>query len=563
MPFLTIDGKQVEFKPGQTIIQAARDNGISIPFFCWHPALSVAGNCRICLVEVEKLPKLVIACSTPAAENMVVYTKSEKTLQARNAVMEFLLINHPLDCPICDEAGECKLQEYAFAHGTGESRFDERKNKKKKRVVLGPNVIFDQERCISCSRCIRYCDEIAKSPQLTFVQRGEEVTIETFPGKELDNPYSMNVIEICPVGALTSRDFRFQARVWDLSKTESICTGCARGCNINIWVRNNVIHRLTPRENLTVNQYWMCDYGRLNTFKYVNDNNTRVNSPMMRPAPESMLGKDDILVDTGWDDAIAKVIGELKNFKPEEVGFIASPLTTLEDNFAFKRFAEDVVGSSNISYIPKNVSGDEDDILIRADKTPNSTGVELLSIKPITEDYVQGILDRRLKLIYIINDSLIRLENYPELVKNIQIAILHISNFNEISRRATVIFPATTYAEMNGTLVNFQGRVQRIRPAVTTLETERLPGEFSMSRLDRFGAPNDKWTQGTKYNARPTWKVITQIARAMGHDFGYETTEDVFDDIAARIPAFSGMSYETISAHGQLLADYQLAMRDF
>jgi len=561
MPFLTIDGRQVEFKPGQTIIQAARDNGISIPFFCWHPALSVAGNCRICLVEVEKLPKLVIACATPAAENMVVYTKSEKTLQARNAVMEFLLINHPLDCPICDEAGECKLQEYAFSHGTGESRFDEQKNKKKKRVLLGPNVIFDQERCISCSRCIRYCDEIAKSPQLTFVLRGEKVTIETFPGKQLDNPYSMNVIEICPVGALTSRDFRFQARVWDLSSTESICTGCARGCNMNIWVRNNVIYRLTPRENLQVNQYWMCDYGRLNTFKYVNDNRTRVNSPMIRPAQENIQTiKDNVLVDAGWDDAIARVISELRNFNPEEVAFLASPLTTLEDNFALKRFAEEVVGSENICYIPRIVPDDEDDILLRADKTPNSTGIELLDIKPITNQFIQSILDRQIKLLYVVNDSLIRLHNGSELARNIQVGIIHISNFNEISRKATVIFPATTYAEMNGTFVNFQGRVQRIRPAVATLETERLPGEFSMSRLDRFGAPNDTWTQGTKFNARPSWKVITQIARAMGHDFHYETSEDVFNDIASKIPAFSGMSYESIGSLGQPVISYKLAI---
>src|SRR5512138_402514 len=198
MPKFILDGKEIDFNPGQTIIQAAHDAGIDIPHFCWHPALSVAGNCRICLVEVEKLPKQVIACATLAAENMVVHTMSENAVKARNAVMEFLLINHPLDCPICDEAGECKLQDYAYKYSVGKSRFDEEKNHKNKHVELGPNVMFDQERCISCSRCIRYCEEIAGNPQLTFVQRGEKVTIETFPGKKLDNPYSMNVIEICP-----------------------------------------------------------------------------------------------------------------------------------------------------------------------------------------------------------------------------------------------------------------------------------------------------------------------------------------------------------------------------
>ena len=258
MPTFTLDGKQIEFKPGQTIIQAAKDAGITIPHFCWHPAMSVAGNCRICLVEVEKLPKLVIACSTLASENMVVHSNSEAAIHARNAVMEFLLINHPLDCPICDEAGECKLQDYAYKYSIGESRFDEEKNHKKKHIRLGPNVTFDQERCISCSRCIRYCEEIVGNPQLTFVQRGEKVTIETFPGKELDNPYSMNVIEICPVGALTSTDFRFKTRVWEMSHTDSICSGCARGCNMNIWVRDNQIFRLTYRNNCKANNHYRC-----------------------------------------------------------------------------------------------------------------------------------------------------------------------------------------------------------------------------------------------------------------------------------------------------------------
>lgn len=545
MPKLTIDGKQIEFKPGQTIIQAANDNGVEIPHFCWHPGFTVAGNCRICLVEVEKLPKLVIACATPAAENMVVHTKNERSIHARNAVMEFLLINHPLDCPICDEAGECKLQEYAHTYSVGESRFDERKTKKEKRVELGPNVMLDQDRCILCSRCIRYCEEIVHNPQLTFVLRTDKVRIETFPGKKLDNPYSMNVIEICPVGALTSRDFRFKARVWDLSRTESICNGCARGCNMNIWVRDNTIYRLTPRENQDVNKYWMCDYGRLKTFKYINDKSSRVSSPMIRDIQEGTL------IDSEWDNAIARTISEIKNYKPEEIGFIASAFTTLENNFVLKRFAEEVIDSRNICYIPKIAENDEDDFLIRADKTPNSKGLEFLGIKPIGSKFDV----RSLKLLYIIHDSLIRLENYKELIKNIEVGITHISNFDDVSKKATVIFPASTYAEMNGTLVNFQGRIQRIRPAVVTLEMERLPGEFAASRLDKFGSHNDRWTQGTKFNARPVWKVITQIAKAFGHDFGYENTEDVFDDIARKVPVFEELTYEKIGRKGITVAE--------
>jgi NADH-quinone oxidoreductase subunit G len=551
MPTFTLDGREIEFTNGQTIIQAAKDAGIDIPHFCWHPALSVSGNCRICLVEVEKLPKLVIACSTPAAENMVVHTMSESAVHARNAVMEFLLINHPLDCPICDEAGECKLQDYAYKYSIGESRFDEEKNHKKKHVELGPNVMFDQERCISCSRCIRYCEEIAGEPQLTFVQRGEKVTIETFPGKKLDNPYSMNVIEICPVGALTSRDFRFSARVWDMSHTDSICSGCARGCNMNIWVRDNKILRLTPRENLDVNQYWMCDYGRLNTFKFINDEKTRLNTPLIRPAEGGILNDEEYdLIKCDWDDAIARVISEMKNFKTEEIGFIASPYSTLEDNFVLKRFAEEVIGNKNIVYIPKIVEGEEDNFLILADKTPNSKGLELLGIKKIDKSFIDKILNKKIKLIYIVNDTLSRLSEAEEMIKKIEVGIMHISSLVRSSHKATVVFPSSTYAEINGTIVNFEGRVQRLRPAVASLEEERLPGEFSVSRLDKFGAQNDSWARGAKFNSRPVWKVITQTARAMGHDFNYSNTEEVFDDIAFKIPEFTGMSYQGIGNKG-------------
>jgi len=552
MPKFTLDGREIDFTQGETIIEAAKREGIEIPHFCWHPSLSVAGNCRICLVEVEKAPKGMIACATQATEGMVVYTNSPKAVHMRNAVMEFLLINHPLDCPICDEAGECKLQDYAYKYSIGKSRFDETKNHKDKRIELGPHVMFDQERCISCSRCIRYCEEVVGDPQLTFVSRGEHVTIETFPGKKLDNPYSMNVIELCPVGALTSRDFRFRARVWDMSHTDSICSGCARGCNMEIWVRDNQIKRLIPRENMDVNQYWMCDYGRLETYKFVNDEETRVKTPMMRA--------EDISIDTeglaacDWDNAISRVISEIKNYKPEEIAFIASPFSTLEDNFVLKRFANEIAETENIVYIP-NIKGEDDKLLLRADKTPNSTGLKFLGINPIDTRFIDRILNKEIKMVYMINDSIGRLERTDEIAKAIEVAILHISNYFDHSRKATVIFPASTYAEINGTFVNFQNRVQRIRPAVATLEAERLPGEFSVSRLDKFGAQNDRWTKGTQYNSRPVWKVIAQLAKVLGNDFGYDSTEEVFDDIAAKVPEFAGLSYEVLGTQGALIGE--------
>jgi NADH-quinone oxidoreductase subunit G len=301
MPQIIIDGQKIEAGAGKTIIEAALDNGISIPHFCWHPALSVAGNCRMCLVNVGShkkdvdgslmfddsgapvvawIPKMQIACATPVSEGMIVDTSGPKTVGAQEAVMEFLLINHPLDCPICDEAGQCKLQEYGFKHSKGKSRFDEEKTHKPKRVQLGPEIMFDGERCISCSRCIRFADEVAEQPVLSFVRRGDKVTIETFPDTTFDSPYSMNVIDICPVGALTSMDFRFKARVWEMSFTDSICPGCARGCNIKLGVMNNEVLRVDPRTNMHVNTYWMCDHGRITTPDLVNDH--RTDGPMIR-----------------------------------------------------------------------------------------------------------------------------------------------------------------------------------------------------------------------------------------------------------------------------------------
>jgi NADH-quinone oxidoreductase subunit G len=548
MPKITIDNKEVEFVQGQTIIQAAHNADIDIAHFCYHPALSVSGNCRICLVEVEKMPKLVIACSTPASEGMIIHTKSEKVIHSQNAVMEFLLINHPLDCPICDEAGECKLQDYAYKYSVGISRFDEKKNEKDKRVSLGPEVMFDQERCISCSRCIRFCEEVAKDPQLTFVQRGDHVTIETFPGEELDNPYSMNVIEICPVGALTSKEFRFKSRVWEMSFTDSVCPGCSRGCNSIIGVRNNQILRIEPRENKAVNDYWMCDWGRLNTFKNVNDEKIRINSPRIR-LHEDSLQKDELL-DVNWDEAFSKAAAQLNKFGNDEKLFLASPFSTLEDNYALKKFAKEIFGSDEIYYISSLDDSFGDDILRKSDKTPNSNGLKLLGIKELSTESIEKLNSGKIKLLYILNDDISRLPGSEKFLKNIQSGIHMISYINNNSPDANVIFPTSTYAEINGTFVNFQNRLQRIKPAVSTIEQERLIGEFQLSRWDKMGSHNDRWTHGTKYDSRPGWKIIMQLAKVLGYNFEFGNSEEVFTELCASIPSLNGYDYETLGSKG-------------
>src|SRR5690242_14254118 len=376
-----------------TMLQACNQARVDVPHYCYHPKLPVAGNCRMCLVEfgtpamgpdrkpvmnpdgtpkIAKSPRPAIACATPISPGMEIYTNTPGVDQMRKGVLEFLLINHPLDCPICDEAGECKLQDYAYKYSEGESRFEFEKVRKPKRVKLGPHVMLDTERCIMCSRCIRFCDEVAKKPQLTFTQRGDHVELTTFPGEALDNPYAMNTIDLCPVGALTSAEFRFKARVWEMSSTDTVCAGCARGCNTNMWVRNNEILRLTPRMNEEVNGYWMCDAGRLGSFGSVNAGN-RIKAPLVR--------KENRLVEVGWDEAIAKAAFELKSFRKNEIAGIGSAFVTNEDNYLFARFMGHL-GVKHVDFVQHTVEGSEDNLLIRADKTPNTTGARAVGIHP-------------------------------------------------------------------------------------------------------------------------------------------------------------------------------------
>jgi NADH-quinone oxidoreductase subunit G len=478
---------------------------------------------------------------------MVVHTKSEKVIAAQNAVMEFLLINHPLDCPICDEAGECKLQDYAYKYSVGESRFVEEKVHKDKRVPLGPRVLFDGERCISCSRCIRFCDEIAKDPELTFTKRGDRVTIVTFPGEEMDNPYSMNTIDICPVGALTSRDFRFKARVWDMSSTKSICAGCSRGCNTEIWVRNNEILRLTPRHNEEVNSYWMCDYGRLNTFKNVNAE-SRINSPQIR--------KDGQLLEISWDEAVNEAVSRLKSFQKEQVAVIGSPYATCEDNYLIAKFARTVIGTGNIDFIRHIDPTFADDILRTEYVTPNSLGAELVGVQPSKAGLdIQGILnsikEKKIKALYLVEDDII--EAFPEFessLAGLELLIMHSANHNKSTALADLIFPAATYAEKNGTFVNFSGVVQRICPAISIVEQDRALDGMSMSRLDKFGTKWDRWASGKKIDALPTWKILTSLAKAMGSKLKFNMAEEVFAEMATAIDAFKGLDYDVIGELG-------------
>lgn len=568
MPQIIIDGQRIETTAGKTIIEAAVDNGLSIPHFCWHPALTVAGNCRMCLVNVgmpkrapdgsfernpdgspavQFMPKLQIACATQVADGMVVDTSGKRTEDAQNAVMEFLLINHPLDCPICDEAGQCKLQEYAFNHSNGKSRFDEQKNKKDKRVSLGPNVMFDAERCISCSRCIRYADEVAEQPVLTFVERGDHVTIETFPDTTFDSPYSMNVIELCPVGALTSTDFRFKSRVWEMSFNDSICPGCSRGCNMKVGVRDNTVQRLEPKTNMHVNQYWMCDEGRLTQYPFVNEN--RIQGPMIR--------RDGKLTAATWDEAQSAAADLLKRYKHNEIMVVGSSRSSNEDNYMLANFARKTLKTENIDFVRHHSNTFGDKFLRTNDRSPNAHGAMEVGAGNAHHgvDYAhlaERISSGVIKALYVMEEDLAADEAIAAALGKVETLIVHASNANATTNKANVVFAAATYAESEGTFVNVQKRVQVFHPAIVTQENARTMG-MNMSRWDKFGATNDRWTQGERRNCRQSWRVVQAVANLLGGEWHFKSSEDVFMHIAHHVASFKGMTYELLEEYQGLL----------
>src|ERR1700677_5184795 len=380
MPY-PISGKQIP----TTMIQAAALINVDVPHYCYHPKLPVGGNCRMCLVEygtpalrpdrtlilkpdgtpkIAKSPRPAIACATPISPGMEIYTNTPGVKQMREGVLESLLINHPLDCPICDEAGECRLQEYSVDYGQAASRFLEAKVHKPKAVDLGPRIVLDAERCILCTRCIRFTRDIAGDDALGIINRGSYNTIATFPGMPFDNNYTLNTVDICPVGALTSKDFRFKMRVWFLKETKSVCTSCGTGCNTIIGSREEKIYRYEPRQNDAVNSCWMCDSGRLN-YKWIGreDRLTEVKSAVRAST---------------WSSALNEISDKLKRVKSGSAAIVASARQTNEELFLLSRLAKKL--NALTDSVPRN--GEADKLLVSADKNPNSNGAKLTGISP-------------------------------------------------------------------------------------------------------------------------------------------------------------------------------------
>jgi NADH-quinone oxidoreductase subunit G len=471
---VNVDGKEIAVPKGTNAIEAARLVGVDVPYYCYHPKLSVVGNCRMCLIEmgmpavdpatkapimdpatgkqkINWIPRPQIGCATNATPGLHIRTQSPQIKDCREGVMEFLLINHPLDCPICDQAGECKLQEQSTGYGRGYSRFIEQKNVKPKRTQLGPRVMLDDERCILCSRCIRFCKEVAKDDVLGFIDRGSYSTLTCYPGKELTNNYSLNTVDICPVGALTSTDFRFKMRVWFLKQTNSIDTESSVGANTVVWSREGVIYRITPRRNDEVNDTWMADSGR-ELYKAVKASD-RLTAVRVNGTASAL------------DHAIHAAVDVLKS-AAGAVAVVGSGRSSVEEQFLTRKLAETLKASTALV----SRLGEGDKLLISADRNPNVRGAlvtGLIRELPSTKltALAAAIDSGRVKAVVSVGEDLAAAGlTAAQLAK---VAIVYLGTHdNATAAAAKVVLPTLTVFEKSGTFVNQQFRLQKFLKCV-------------------------------------------------------------------------------------------------
>lgn len=467
MAKVTINGKEFDVEKGKNLIDAAKENGVEIPHYCYHPGLSIAGQCRMCMVEIEGNPKLQIGCNIQCQDGMKVVTDSEKVKVAVKANLEFHLINHPIDCPICDQAGECGLQEYYMKHGRYVSEMEEHKVLKKKAVDLGDHIVLDKERCILCSRCVRYTREVAKTSEFAIYNRGDRSTIGTFNDAPLTGNYQVNNVDICPVGAITSKDFRFEQRVWFLDTSDSVCSGCSKGCNVKVdHKKGKHIYRLKPRFNEAVNQHWMCDKGR---YTYKDSNFDR------RLTHAKLAG-----VELPYDEAIQTWAIDLRALtateRTDEIGVWITPHHTQEElETLLKVFAQSMKISKFYGEdVEKIISEDTavDGFLLRADPYPNSRGFsKLMNSHKIktrsTEELVQSLQKGTLAhLILVVPEG----ERFLPMLHKISLALRPDTFVVVVTPQmtATDIFPTAlslpsiTHYEKEGTVVNHAGIEQQM-----------------------------------------------------------------------------------------------------
>lgn len=509
---LTVEGRPVTVPAGTSILEAARAAGVLIPHYCYHPGLPVAGVCRMCLVEVEKAPKLAPACATAAADGQVVHVHSDKALEARKGVLEMLLINHPLDCPICDQAGECELQDYTFQEGRGEGRYREAKRFNPVED-FGGDVVYVANRCILCTRCVRFMDDVAQDPVLNVSERGDRALIGKFEGEDLTHPWAGNVIDLCPVGALLSKDSLNKARAWELDRAASVCPNCSQGCNMMVETRDNVVVRLRPRPNDDVNKYFMCDYGRLN-YRWMNRQD-RAESPMVKQGSGARG-----LVATDWDTALAAAARALAG---KRVFVLASPMLSNEALYLLSRLIRKTGGSGAFRVL----TGEEaplpgvTDLALRPDRAANATGAELLGFTRADNPLASLTSGDAL----IVADEELAGVDAPNIGAAASVIIVGTTIPGWAAGAASAVLPVANMTEEEGTFTNIRGRVQRFMQAKA--------------------APSF---------ARPTWWVLSDLLSATGEKVSHVLASDVFTSMAADVPAFAGMSYDTLGFRGRDVA---------
>jgi NADH-quinone oxidoreductase subunit G len=517
---LTIDGQSVTVPKGTTILEAARSAGTVVPHYCYHPGLSSPAMCRLCLVEVDGIGKPQPSCVTTVADNQVVRTQSAKALENRQGVLEFYLVNHPLDCPICDRSGECDLQDYVHLEGRDHGRGVE-----PKRVFgrddFGGDVLFYGDRCVMCTRCVRFMNEVEKDERLTVVERGNRSVIDTFFEEGLEGThFHGNIVDICPVGALISKDFLHKARAWDLEHTPSVCASCSQGCNIDIHQRDNVVQRLKPRENLEVNGWWMCDYGRLN-YEWLNEGE-RLEAPLVRDSEGGVRA-------VAWKDALAGLLERAGPLPSGNVKAVASARASNEDLGALAQIVR-ALGGGEILYRSQRAP-DEDvlkgfpTLVRRKDLAGNVKGADLLGMKRVGSDDGTGGLEgvaRHDGIVIVLGDALEDADD--RFGSNASLYVYLGTHSGAATRAAHFVLPITSYAEQEGTFTNHEGRVQRFWPALEP------PGM-----------------------ARPAWLVLGALgAEATGSPVP-RTAAESFATLAGSVSAFAGLDYERIGTRGAVV----------
>ena len=534
MPTFYLDDEAVEFEKGENVLHAALRHKREIPHYCYHPSLQVTAQCRMCLVDVvdmgngRGMPKLQTSCSTPAEEGMRVDTRSEKVKHGQNLINEYLLINHPLDCPICDQAGECDLQNFAFKYGTGHSEMEYEKRVYGWRDV-GTFIVLERNRCIHCSRCERFTRDITGTHDFGMFLRSHELTFDTFEDHQITDKFQGNLADICPVGCIMNRDWRFKKRAWKLEKTPSVCPSCSTGCNITVEHHRNTVYRLKPRENQEVNRWWMCDEGRIN-FKLLNDRKTRLLEPLARVKGE--------LHSATWEAIYGAVAARLKDIGASgaEVLGLTDTHATNEELYLFKKLLEGVLGAEAV-YFPLRPGEQQEhcprqDIdpfiytLITTDKSPNTAGATALGLTGDADDKrLREALHGPPKVVLVLGTPFSEDAAVREAVGKADLVVFigaHPGPWREV---ADVLLPGFTYGEKEGSFTNKVKRVQRIHPAVRPPEA-----------------------------ARDQVTILRELMASLGKAEEFVSAREVLDAMGREAGPFKGVNWEAVGDQGLVLA---------